>query len=307
MSDIFISYASEDRDKAHQLAQALETLGWSVWWDRKIAPGKSFDKVIGEALDQARCVIVLWSRASVESDWVKEEAEEGARRDILVPALIEAVPPPLGFRRIQAANLASWGGDPDDADFHEFRHSISLLVETKPQTRDKPVRPAGAHPPPPKPSMVKRMLTGLFVTLIGGGAAWYFLGQPGPSNPPYAPSYPNPPGQTPAAPQPMSGGPINVSISASPPILTRGQQTTVNVYVQDSQGRPIPDAMVTLMSGGGRFQGSQTPTVSGPTSYTGSYVGYWSCDPCAPAYINGARVTKAGYTEGNAQWRVEIH
>jgi len=41
----------------------------------------------------------------MNSDWVLEEAEEGRRRKILVPILIEDVAPPLGFRRIQAAAL----------------------------------------------------------------------------------------------------------------------------------------------------------------------------------------------------------
>ena len=63
MADIFISYAREDRQKAEQLAHALECQGWSVWWDRTIPTGKSFDKVTQEALDAAQCVVVLWSKA----------------------------------------------------------------------------------------------------------------------------------------------------------------------------------------------------------------------------------------------------
>ena len=59
MADIFISYARADRPRAARLAQALEHDGWSVWWDREIPPGRSFDEVIEEALAQARCVIVV--------------------------------------------------------------------------------------------------------------------------------------------------------------------------------------------------------------------------------------------------------
>ena len=63
MSDIFISYARPDRDRARQMAEALEQRGWSVWWDHEIPPGRNFDDVIEEALGAASCVVVLWSNA----------------------------------------------------------------------------------------------------------------------------------------------------------------------------------------------------------------------------------------------------
>ena len=85
MSDIFLSYATEDRLRTRILVQVLESRGWSVWWDRTIPPGQTFDSVIERALDDARCAVVLWSKVSVSSDWVKTEAAEAARRRILVP------------------------------------------------------------------------------------------------------------------------------------------------------------------------------------------------------------------------------
>ncbi|MDR4497141.1 MAG: DUF1566 domain-containing protein [Candidatus Scalindua sp.] len=120
----------------------LEQQGWSVWWDRKIPPGRSFDEVIEEALVGARCVIVLWSKESVKSDWVKEEASEGARRKILVPVLIEDVGIPLGFRRIQAAQLIDWQGDVADPNAGQFIDSISAFIGypqgEKPESDSKP-------------------------------------------------------------------------------------------------------------------------------------------------------------------------
>jgi hypothetical protein len=130
MSDIFISYAREDLPRAQLISNSLETLGYSVFWDRRISPGESFDEVIGHALMTARCVIVLWSVASVASHWVRDEATEGKNRNILVPVLIDDVQPPLGFRTLQAANLIGWQGDPQDPEFQSIVKSLERLVET---------------------------------------------------------------------------------------------------------------------------------------------------------------------------------
>ncbi len=132
MNDIFMSYASADRAKAALLARVLEQRGWSVWWDRTIPAGKAFDEVIDEALTDSRCVVVLWSRAATRSNWVKEEAEDGRGRRVLVPALIEDVKPPRGFRRIQAANLIAWDGDTSSIYFDRFVADISGVLGPSP-------------------------------------------------------------------------------------------------------------------------------------------------------------------------------
>jgi hypothetical protein len=80
VSDIFLSYAREDLPRVKPVVAALEQRGWSVWWDRTIRPGQTFDAVIEAALDEARCIVVLWSRESVKSQWVRTEADEGQQR-----------------------------------------------------------------------------------------------------------------------------------------------------------------------------------------------------------------------------------
>jgi hypothetical protein len=110
MTDVFISYASEDRETARKLAAGLEKRGWSVWWDRKIIAGQTFDQIIEQELDTAKCVIVLWSQHSITSEWVKGEATVAAEREVLVPAMINNVRLPIEFRRKQTADLTSWDG-----------------------------------------------------------------------------------------------------------------------------------------------------------------------------------------------------
>lgn len=124
MTDIFLSYASADRDRAQTLAQALQRHGYKVWWDRTIPPGRVFDEVIQEALQGARCVVVLWSEQSVRSNWVKTEAAEGVAQNKLVPALLDPVPPPIEFKRIQAADLSGWNGDDDHSEYGKLIAAI---------------------------------------------------------------------------------------------------------------------------------------------------------------------------------------
>jgi hypothetical protein len=129
MADIFISYAREDLTRAKTLALALEKKGRSVWWDRSIPAGKIFDEVIDEEIQKARCIIVLWSAASAASRWVRTEAEEGAKRNILVPILIEKSEIPLAFRRYQTANLMDWDGASSSTSFQRLLHDIATILE----------------------------------------------------------------------------------------------------------------------------------------------------------------------------------
>jgi hypothetical protein len=124
MSNVFISYSKEDASVALMIAEALERWGCSVWWDRHIPPGKTWDEVIGHSLETADCVLVLWSRISVASRWVREEAERGADRGCLIPVLVETINPPLGFGRIQAADLSAWRGDEKDPKFENLRAAV---------------------------------------------------------------------------------------------------------------------------------------------------------------------------------------
>lgn len=139
MPHIFISYASEDRAIAQKLAGALEQEGWTVWWDRKIPVGKSFHEVIEDAIDAARCVIVIWTDNSVESDWVRNEADEGNRRSILVPVRMGEVRIPLGFRHLQAADLQSWNPGATHAEYDSLLESIrAVFGQPAPTPKPKP-------------------------------------------------------------------------------------------------------------------------------------------------------------------------
>ena len=74
MSDVFISYARQDRNFAEALAGDLEGRGYRVWWDAELVGSDDFQEVILAALARARATVVIWSKVSVKSHFVRDEA-----------------------------------------------------------------------------------------------------------------------------------------------------------------------------------------------------------------------------------------
>jgi hypothetical protein len=158
MADIFISYANEDRETAARLAGLLESAGWSVWWDRRIPAGRTWRSVLQEALKDMRCMIALWSKDSVESPWVAEEAEEARRLGkTLVPILIQRVEPPIGFRAIQAADLANWNGSVDDAAIKMLIADLQSVLGAPSIKAGQPKEDFVARDMRPQPSLLERL------------------------------------------------------------------------------------------------------------------------------------------------------
>jgi TIR domain len=149
--DVFLSYAGEDEARARELATALGQSGFSVFWDREIPPGQTWHSYIGEALANARCVVVAWSRHSIASQWVLEEASEGRDRKVLVPVLFEAVQPPFGFRAIQAANLTDWRPSQPSPAFDSLLRAVNKKVGGQAGSGTELEAEVEA-PPPPAPS-----------------------------------------------------------------------------------------------------------------------------------------------------------
>ena len=183
MARLFLSYSREDRHLVEPLAHLLERAGHSVWWDRRIAGGSDFSAEIARELAAAAVVLVAWSNFSVVSHWVKDEAAEGRDRGRLVPLLLNGVTPPLGFRQIQAVDLAGWDGDGQPAAFGELLRAIDLIASSRDQP--SPERPM----PPPVPAQASRasrfgLIAGLFAIALAVAAATFLLLRSRPAEPP---------------------------------------------------------------------------------------------------------------------------
>ena len=159
MSTVFLSYARADLPRVGQLVQAIEKHGLSVWWDRSLAGGDDLRAGIAAARAPAPCVVVLWSQASTgpSAGFVRDEAQRGAKRGILVPVLLEHTSIPLGFGELQAIDLTHWRGSARDPFLLDLVAAIRARI-------------AGL-PAPPARGPMKRLLRRLAFGAAGTGCA----------------------------------------------------------------------------------------------------------------------------------------
>jgi TolB-like protein len=158
MSDVFVSYKTEDRPRVAPLVAALESDGFTVWWDTQIAAGSEWRQDIQEQLDAAGCVIVVWSKRSVgpEGRFVRDEANRAQRRGSYLPVRIDRVEPPLGFGELHAIQLQGWKGARADPRYRALLDAVRAVI-------------AGEKPPvvtDQRSNIVSRRSV-----LIGGGAS----------------------------------------------------------------------------------------------------------------------------------------
>jgi len=129
LPDVFISYSRRDQAVARTFAEGFEREGFSVWWDQAINPGDAFDQVTEQALEAASAVVVLWSKASVDSRWVRAEATQANANNRLLPVMIESCRRPIIFELTHTADLSGWDGDPGHPAWQSLVTSVRRLMQ----------------------------------------------------------------------------------------------------------------------------------------------------------------------------------
>jgi tetratricopeptide (TPR) repeat protein len=169
MASLFISYARDDAGKVRALAEALERDGHRIWWDRHIAGGQQFADEIERALESADAVIVCWTKTSVRSAWVRDEAAAGRDRNCLIPVLLDGSTPPLGFRQYQSIDLTGWPSRNGEA-FDRLTAAIAERCGVEPGKKAA----AAARPKPPlQANRLKWLGAAAVLAAIGLGAFIY--------------------------------------------------------------------------------------------------------------------------------------
>lgn len=124
---VFFSYSREDREKAIPLIDAIQSAGFSVWYDGMLEPGEQYLEKTEAILNAAKAIVVLWSPRSTQSNWVRDEAMVGRERECLIPLSIEGAMPPLGFRQFQSTDISSWSGSAQAPEIKALMRQLTLV------------------------------------------------------------------------------------------------------------------------------------------------------------------------------------
>lgn len=152
---VFISHASEDKDRfVLRFAERLRQQGIDAWLDKwEMLPGDSLvDKIFEEGIKEAKAVIVVLSKYSVEKPWIREELNAAFVKRInggskLIPVIIDDCEVPEALKSTLWESIS---------DLSVYDMSFDRIVASIYGANDKP--PIG-----PRPEYVQS-----FVQAIGG-------------------------------------------------------------------------------------------------------------------------------------------
>lgn len=93
---VFVSHASGDARVASRVAMGLKAFDYDTWYDDwELLPGDSIIERIEAAISEADVLLVLLSRSSVDSKWVRRELSTGLARQLsgkgvmVIPVVVE--------------------------------------------------------------------------------------------------------------------------------------------------------------------------------------------------------------------------
>jgi TolB-like protein len=163
---VFLSYSHEDRKRALPIIHILEQAGFAVWWDGLLEGGERFSHRTEAALEGAKAVVVLWSKASTASHWVHDEATRGRDRRCLVPLSLDGSEAPLGFRQFQVLDARPAKVKAGSSEMQAMLHAVAVL-------HDRPAEDFARIAKAPAVNRRTAMVAGGAIALLGTGfAAW---------------------------------------------------------------------------------------------------------------------------------------
>ncbi len=111
MADVFLSYKRDERAAIEQIASRLRALGLTVWFDASMSAGETFNAEIDREARAAKAILVCWSPAARQSEWVNAEAMIGFEQKKLAACYVagpDGFSAPTPFNATHAEDLRAW-------------------------------------------------------------------------------------------------------------------------------------------------------------------------------------------------------
>jgi len=143
MADVFLSYARTTQQRIAEIGDALESRGYSLWWDKALNASDDYAMVIESQLDAAGCVVVAWSAQARQSLWVRAEANEALDSGKLVQINLDGSRLPLPFSVLQYLDFTRWRGERQGTPWSEFDARVGGML------RGERIRSESAFAPEP--------------------------------------------------------------------------------------------------------------------------------------------------------------
>src|SRR5688500_3334745 len=208
MADIFVSYASPDREIAFRIVSFLEEQGITCWVaPRDVPPGVEYGQAIINGIGDSRALVLILSDQSNDSQFVRKEVERAvSKTKPVLPVRIREVTPSgsLEFFISSAQWVDAWKSPME-------QHLLPLVaaIKTIGQPGAAPVR-SSALPRSRRSSRPVLVGVALLAVLAAGAGAWWFSTRTPASGEPVASAPPPAPVAVPAAAQPASAPQPNV-------------------------------------------------------------------------------------------------
>ncbi len=296
MTDVYVAYARQDRDRLRVVGELLRREGWDSWMD-PAEPKPDLSPIADLKLGWSKAVLVLWSDSARRSEYVRSEAATGLYKNKLIQARIDGEAPPRPFDELDAVDLSKWNGDPDDPNWRRLTAMLRNCAgdPVKPPAAAAPKRPAAVPPPPPPPKPEPQRPKPPPVEFVDPAPAppRHVESPPPPPKyePPPPPRFAEPP---PPPPQPRYEPPPSSRYAESDTTryvdraeAAHGPRLAESVYrvPQERRDERLDDSnLIVRRSGyGSRYQKQQRSFAAVPmvaaVALIGSGVGLWLADP----------------------------
>jgi tetratricopeptide (TPR) repeat protein len=169
VADVFLSYARPNSTVVARAAQVLCANGYSVWYDCELPAHRPYSDIIEQELARSRCVLVLWSRDAVQSQWVRSEANRARELGKLVQGRLDHVLLPMPFDQIQCADLRRWRRSAPPQGWSQVISSIEALVKSSDPAAVKP------HLGSPKYRRREVLVGATAAGIVGTAGGWWLL------------------------------------------------------------------------------------------------------------------------------------